>query len=475
MPENETLVFPFHGLRYKDVALESVTAPPYDVIDQSMQDWLYAQHPHNVVRLELNAVTPDDSIGDNAYTRASAHFRHWQDEGILQPEEAPAMYAYTQSWREKGENDKPVGQIIERKGIWTLLALEPYETRRVLPHEHTLKGPKLDRMNLMKTTLGNFSPIFMIYADPKQELETSLKGVEASLKWQQAIDQDQVTHKIAPITDNALLEKIQAVLKEQRLLIADGHHRYETALAFKAEARARYRQLHGKEAPEGSLLSDYLMVFVSNLHDPGLKVYPTDRVLHHWPEGFSQDSFEKALFSSFNQVTSGEDFTYQANGKAPCKLKLKDKASLGDLHPDLHQLDTAILEEAVFKGIFKAAGEQLKASHTLGFYRNPKQVEKLLKHGDAVAVFYMATPPVSLIKEVCEAGHRMPQKSTYFYPKLLSGLVFYSYAPFAQKTGIAHALTDVSLKAAAPIETLPIGAFSLEKDGLDYQLALVPD
>lgn len=452
-----TQILPFYGLRYQlgqTGALASVTAPPYDVIDPTMQQTLYTRHPNNVVRLILNQVKDSDSETDNAYTRAADYFKTWQETGVLKPEAEPAMYAYTQSWQ-----DVDSGETIVRKGLWALLRLEPYETGRVLPHEFTLKGPKLDRMNLMKSTLGNFSPIFMIYADPNRALETMIEA-QGQDDYQQATDADGTTHQLKPVTDPALLLQFQTLMAEQKLLIADGHHRYETALAFQAETRRLIKAQTGREPEPGTLASDYLMVFLANMHDPGLKVYPTDRVLHHWPTGFNQDTFEAALFAGFDITNEGQgDFLYQTAGKTPVALKLKTPDALKALHPDLHGLDTAILDTAVFQGIFKQPGEALKIDHTLGFYRNPRQVQDLLQTGKAVAVFHMKTPPLSLIKSVCEAGHRMPQKSTYFYPKLLSGLVFYSYA--------THPITGV--------EPLQSAWFAQERTTIDYRLALRPD
>lgn len=452
----KTYIYPFRGLRYqldKVGSLANVTAPPYDVISKDGQKALYDKHAANVIRLILGEKTSRDSEQDNPYVRASQFFSQWQTEGTLSGEDTPAVYAYNQSWdNAEGHN--------ERKGWWVLLKLEDFTTGRVLPHEFTLKGPKIDRFNLMKATLANFSPIFMIYDDPKRQLEALPLGAN----WQEAHDQDGTLHQIQAVTDPATIQKVQDVLADQKLLIADGHHRYETALAFKDEVRHRITQETGNIPPEGSLMSDYMMVFVTNLSDPGLKVYPTDRILYNWPEGWDADKFETALFSKFEKTNSDPDFYYQRVGDESVGIKIKDRNAMADLPEGLRQLDTAILDEAIFKGIFGEPQEVLKNKHLVGFYRDPEAVKALIQKQEAVAVFYMNTPPMGLIKSLCEAGHRMPQKSTYFYPKLLSGLVFYSYQHLG--TTDKTALTGV-------IDAKSLDGLTFELT--DYQLALVPD
>lgn len=421
-------ILPFHGLRYNKDRVEdvgAVVAPPYDVITRLYRKQLYDQHPDNVVRLILGKQQDGDNADNNVYSRAKGFLKQWKAENVLVAEDQPAFYAYAQSWQEGDDT-------VERKGFVGLLRLEAFEDGNVLPHEFTLKGPKADRLNLMQATLANLSQIFMIYADPERRMEQWLFSENSEANWQTAKDADGVSHRFRPVTDAGVTGQLQALFQDRKILIADGHHRYETALAFRDEARRAMEAKTGRTYPPGSLMTDYIMVFLANIHDPGLKVYPTHRLLYHWPGGWDRTRFEAGLREAFDVVDAGEDFScvFIADRKpeAPLKLKLKNPAAMADLKDErLKTLDTAILEHAVFRNILSTTGEALKADHTAGFYRNDHQIEELIQRGEAVCVFYMGTPPLSLIKEVCESGERMPQKSTYFYPKILTGLVMLDY------------------------------------------------
>lgn len=458
-------IFPFRGLRYnpdKVGKLDNVTAQPYDVIDRIAQKRLYETHPANVVRVILGEKNDGDNASDNVYTRAAQYLEQWQEDGILMQEDAPAVYAYSQIWQEKD------GTEIERKGCIGLLKLEEFESNQVLPHEFTLKGPKIDRMNLIQATLTNLSQIFMIYDDVDCQMEQLLfdtTEAKNSNDWLVVTDENEVGHKFRPVTDTDTTQKLCAMFANQKLLIADGHHRYETALAFKNEVRKLLKEKTGQDYPDGTLITDYMMVFMANLRDPGLKVYPTHRVLYQWPQEWSRETFEAELFKRFEKV-SGEsdfDFQYQPVGEAPISLKLSDADSINHVSDNMKKLDCAILEEVVFKGIFKKPGAELKADHVLGFYRNEDQVARLSNDNEAVAIFRMDIPPLDLIIKVCEAGERMPQKSTYFYPKILTGLTFHQYTSDAEGN---HSLSGVK-----DVETLAKGTFN----SFDHLAAISPD
>ncbi len=444
-------VFPFRGLRYnleklaaQGQSLNSVATPPYDVINEAQQVAFAEKHPANFIRVDLNPKTPQDNAQNNPYTRAGQFIQQWETEQTLIGEASPAIYAYSQSWQEGTEH-------IERKGAIVLLKLEQFESGQVLPHEHTLKGPKQDRIQLMRSTLCSLSQVFMIYSDPARTLETLLypTAPTENSDWAEATDADGVVHRFKPVTDEAVIGKIQALLQDKPLLIADGHHRYETALAYQQEVREQLKAKTGQEPLAGSLLSDYAMIFVTNMDDPGLKVYPTHRILYGWPKGWDAQRFEAELFQRYDVVTEGETFSYRRAGTEELlKLRLKPEAQPANLPPLLDIYDAALLEETVFKGIFQQPGEALKNEHLLGFYRNPEEIEALWSSGKAVGGFFLAAPSVKLVHQICESGHRMPQKSTYFYPKILSGLVIYPYRPFTHAEG--HALTGV-LPQAQPL------------------------
>lgn len=435
-------VLPFRGFTYSPQAvqdLSAVTAPPYDVINEADQARLLAEHPANVVRLILNPKTPHDTESDNVYTRAAHYFQEWQHQGTLIPEAEPAFYAYTQSW-----------DGIERKGLIGLLRLETFESGQVLPHERTLGGPKQDRLQLMNATMANLSQIFMIYSDPQRRIEEQVFSTLEENAWRPAVDQDGIVHRISAIRTPALVNEIRQLFEEQVLLIADGHHRYETALIFKQEVRQQFKAQHGYEPPEGALLSDYVMVFLTNMDDPGLKVFPTHRVLYRWPEGWSQERFETALFQKSQTVQEGEDWLYWASSNhPPVPMRWTDESALSSLAPELKELDVARLDAGVFNGIFGQTADALKTQGVLGFYRDEEELKAHMDAGRAVATFYVKAPPVPLIRQVSQSGLRMPQKSTYFYPKILSGLVLYAYTPFSAEKG--HALSGV-VQDAQPLE-----------------------
>jgi uncharacterized protein (DUF1015 family) len=450
-------IFPFRGLRYnldklaaEGAGLDSVTTPPYDVINDAQQELFYAQHPANFVRVDLNKKTPEDNQDNNPYTRAADFVREWEANHMLIPETQPAIYAYSQSWKEDGET-------IERKGAIALLKLEEFESGKVLPHEHTLKGPKQDRIQLMRSTLCSLSQVFMIYSDPQRTLESLLYDNTTQDGWAEAADADGVVHRFRPVTDAAVISKLQALFADKALLIADGHHRYETALSYKREVRDQIKEKTGQEPPEGSLLSDYGMIFLTNMDDPGLKVYPTHRILYQWPQGWDQARFEAELFKKYEIVNNNETFSYRKGGSNELiKLRIKPDAKPTNLPPLLDTFDAALLEETVFKGIFSTTGETMKHEHILGFYRNEDEIEALWQSQEAVAGFYLAAPSVKLVHEICEGGNRMPQKSTYFYPKILSGLVLYPYRPFlnSQQTALS------GVTNAEPVPEAPTLAFS---------------
>lgn len=430
-------IFPFRALRYNaeklaatGASLDDVVTPPYDVIDAPMQAAFYARHPANFVRIDLNR--EEDAFGDAACTLA-----RWEADGTLVPEGRPAVYAYSQSWDE-------AGQTVTRKGVLVLLKLEDLESGRVLPHEHTLKGPKQERLQLMRATRANLSQVFLIYEDPERRMEGLLYENDAPADpWQSATDADGTVHRFRPVQAEGAIRELQALFAEKTLLIADGHHRYETALTLQREAREEIRRRSGSEPPEGSLLTDYAVVFLTNMCDPGLKVYPTHRILERWPAGWDQARFEQALSERFEPVSENETFSYRPAGASPGamrKLRVKPEAAPAHLPEGLRDFDAAILEEVVFKGILNRTGESMKQDHTLGFYRDEAAVDRLWENNQAVAGFYLAAPSVKLVHDICRSGHRMPQKSTYFYPKILSGLVIYPYRAFADGS---HALSGV--------------------------------
>ena len=453
---------PFRGLRYQPERLASltdVTAPPYDVIDDALQQKLYAQHPANVVRLILNRETPTDSPKDSPYTRAATTWATWQQQGVIAPDPKPAFYAYSQTFNG-----------IERKGLIGLLKIEPYETRRVLRHERTIAKYIADRLTLTQSVGANLSQVFMIYGDPTRFIETRLFDPEADLLWLNATDDDGVEHRWRPVCDPALTTEIQQQFAEKTMLIADGHHRYQTALTLKQQARDACKARFGDVPPDGHLMTDYLMVFVANMDDAGLQVFPTHRVLKRWPDGWTRERFMARLHEAFDaqpaqdgNKDSAESFTAhpdrffietpEDNGMRTL-LSPNATTPIAGLDPKLRELDAAVLDQTVFEGFFERSAPDLKTDGILWFDRDEANVRAMVARGEAVAAFYMHAPSVHQVADICESGLLMPQKSTYFYPKILSGTVFNGLTAFTTAEG--HSLSGV----VPEVQPIPADLFS---------------
>ena len=440
-------IFPFQGLRYApenaDGDISLLTAPPYDVIDSEAQRAFYANHPANVVRLILNQPEKEDSAQYNPYTRATEFLKQWIEEGTLKTDPQPAVYAYHQQWT------MPNGQPITRKGVIALLALEPYDTGVVLPHENIIPKYVNDRLTLIQHCQTNLSPIFMIYEDPERWLENNL--LEDSSKGTHgkptvfAEDEGAVTHQLWVVDNPQKIQALQQRLLKESLLIADGHHRYETALTYQRFVREAYQKTHGKPAAPGSLKSDYIMVFLANTCDPGLLVEPTHRLFRQWPETvaaqWSTETLLQALEQDYQLIhspapnASGDlSMTLHLPAQDPIGLRLKTAERMVDPHfwghriPEpMRWLDVALLDTGLIQHHWKTTASDLKNTELMRFYQSREELKYYLDSQKAVCGFEMNTPVLSAIKAVCQAGHRMPQKSTYFYPKIRSGLVFYSY------------------------------------------------
>jgi uncharacterized protein (DUF1015 family) len=260
-------IIPFRGLRYnpdKVADISQVVTPPYDVIDDAAQARYYAQHPANVIRLELGLTYPQDTADNNRYSRANQYLEKWLEEEILIPEPQPSLYLYEQEYTVRGKR-------IIRTGLVGGLKVEPYESGTVLPHEETLSKPKADRLQLMRSTRSNFSSIFGLYSDPNQEVTQLLRE---ETKGQPPIiditDEAGEAHRIWIIQNSSVLEKITEMFREKHIYIADGHHRYETALEYAQEMQE-----------QGQPGYDYVLTTLVNVFDPGLLVLPTHRLVRN--------------------------------------------------------------------------------------------------------------------------------------------------------------------------------------------------
>jgi len=411
-------VRPLRALHYDPAVVGSigdVTAPPYDVIDEAQRAELVARSPFNVVEIDL----PRAGKGGDPYEDAAETLEEWRLEGVLREDPEPAIWALTQDYT------APDGSTRTRHGILARVRVEDYGPGRVRPHERTQPGPKQDRLDLTRATRANLSPIFSLSSrDPWPLIAPALSGEP----WAEVTDEDGTVHRVWRVADPEVHAAIAQELEPAELLIADGHHRYETARAYLAEV--------GGEGPQ-----QYTLMALTGLDDPGLTVFPTHRLL----SGLSEDPERRerlgeGLRELFETEEVGEDgldpageegigvFGYiDSHHRRGYRLRLKDTAELDRLlegRPEAYRrLDAVVLEALVLKGIIGMTEEDIAAKRGIGYAKGiPESLAQLGEGYDAV--FILRPTPVEQVRAVAEAGETMPPKSTYFFPKLLSGLIF---------------------------------------------------
>lgn len=405
---------PIEALVYNTdkVEIKDVIAPPYDVIDEKYQDDLYKRSKYNIVRLILNK-------GDNKYEDAKNDFNDWKDKEILIKTKKPSIFYLIQQYK----NEK--GKLIERKGFITRNKIEDFSTKKVLPHEYTMGGPKQDRLNLVSATKAFFSQIFMVYRDDKQIIEKEiLPKYLAKTPFVDVCDDLNVRNIVYIIDDESDIKLIQKTLEDKTLLIADGHHRYETSM--------NYSKLH-KENKKAK----YVMSYFTNAKDENLVIYPTHRVIEKNIEpdkilnavkkyydidkyNSKEEFLEKIEQENKKQITTG---LILKNSNDFYVLKLKEGIKETIQAPkELQNIDLVALHELILKKELDFSQDELMAQKGIKYEKRESIAFDAINKG-ASAVFIMAYPKMDDILNVSSAGLRMPQKSTYFYPKLLSGLV----------------------------------------------------
>ena len=416
-------ILPFRGVRYDPAQagakLEDLAAPPYDVISPDEQDALYTKHPANVVRLILGR-DPDK------YAQAASLFREWLASGVLAADDTPSFYVCRQTFE-----DPATGQPVpERLGLVCLLKLEDYSTGQVLPHEKTLSAPKADRLELLRATNAQFESIYGLFSDPDgavrsfileyDDRETVIERVDGLLG---------STHKIERLADSDGQAVLRELMSDKAVFIADGHHRYETALNYQREARAAQ--------PGGSpRAADYILVTLTAFEDEGLLVLPTHRMVRNVPA-------EQAAALT---AALAENFTLSPSRAETIEAEIADQAKSGNtafgivLPPGavqlavlnaapaadaaaVHRLPVSQLEALVLDGCLGISPEMVTAGEHVSYTRDLAEAVSAVAQGDAQAAFLLGRPTVNEIRDVSLAGDVMPQKSTFFYPKLLSGLV----------------------------------------------------
>ena len=406
-------IYPFRSLRYalEKIPIEKVVTQPYDKISKDMQERYYALHPNNIVRLVYGRSGPNDSSIDNIYTRAAACLQEWRETGVLQQLPAPALFVYVQRFAVPGGNEVRV-----RKGFTGLGHLEDYADKVVFPHERTLTGPKKDRLELLRHTRTQFEQIFMLYEDPAQKIDRVMDEIARGKPDIQIKDEYGVEHTMWTVTDRGQVAFMQAQMADKKLIIADGHHRYETALAYRDE-------MHGGKG------SDCIPMTFFNMSSPGLTILPTHRVLENVP-GFDS----KALLSraaEFFDASQGDRVTIGifTDGRLS-HLQLKPSLDIASLMPDLSEkqrtLDVVVLHRLILEKCLGITEDAVKKESYITYVRERDTAINAVREGKAQVAFLLNPTRLDQMRDIAYEGNVMPQKSTDFYPKVLSGLTMYS-------------------------------------------------
>jgi len=444
------LIYPFRAYRYNpEVApFERVLTQPYDKISPAQQEKYYAAHPHNLIAVEKGRTSPSDMPQDNVYTRAAAALKGWIAANAVKQDAAPALYGYTQEFTVPGTSTRQT-----RRGFIGAGQLEDYANNVVFRHEHTLSGPKADRLELLRHTHTHTGQLFMIYSDPEKRVDAILSEVESTEKpVTELLDEYGVTHRLWMIADPARVAAIQKVMAEQNLVIADGHHRYETSLNFRNESRTKA----GKTIPD-ALYERSMMTFV-NTQSEGLTILPTHRVVNNlrdfsWSavrrylepwfatEVFSftsdaqraeaLDKFRSRLTQARPQRAIGVYPAASVGSRAFYLLTLRPEAELAQILPGLsplqRQLDVVLLHQGILEPALGVTPQAVTSESNLSYEREFTSAIDAVDRG-AQVVFLLNPVDVDVVMKVATSGEVMPQKSTDFYPKLLSGITMYRVA-----------------------------------------------
>ena len=427
-------IAPFKGIRYnahKVGDLSKVVSQPYDRVRYGLQDRYYDMHPYNIVRITKGREHPNDVPTDNVYTRARDYFHTWLDAGYLLRDPNPAFYVYHQTFT------LPDGTELTRRAFIAALELVEFEEGIVLPHERTLSGPKVDRLNLLRATNTNFGQIFMLYPDAENRInavfDAAIAGRQPDADVREMFEQD-VRQQLWVVADPEVTASVVAEMTpKQGLIIADGHHRYETALNFRAEMRQQY-----PDAP-ASAGFNFRMVTLVSIDDPGLTILPTHRLMHSYSAKTSAQLLEDASeYFEVQPVADREalDAALAEGGAADRRIGFYDgryyllrftkPEIMAQIAPDRAEewrmLDVSILHEVLIERVMGISKEQVESKEKIDYYRDLEDAISEVDGGKAQCVFIMNPTRMSEVRACSEKGAKMPQKSTDFYPKVITGL-----------------------------------------------------
>lgn len=433
-------IFPFRALRYNpDVApLAEVVTQPYDKITPRMQEDYYRASPYNLVRIILGKSEPADDAGHNVYTRAAEYLADWKKAGVLSADPDPSIYLYSQRFPVPRPMASGDAAWHERKGFISVARLHDYSEGIIYRHEQTHAGPKADRLNLLRATRTHFGQLFMLYSDPGKQIEKLLEpGRAADME---VTDEYGVLHRVWKFSEPAVISAVAAVMSDKKLVIADGHHRYETALAYRNQ-----RRLEAGGTPDPGAAYECVMMTCINMADPGLVILPTHRVIFGL-QGFDGEAVLPRLGKFFRVTPLGKELDAAA---AMARLAGAEKnesvmvaafssgmflltplpgaaeSLLGGLSSRQRALDVVQLHNVLLQEVLQVSEEAVRNLRHIRYVRDPAEALAQVRDG-ADAAFLLNPVPVQKMRDVAFAGEVMPQKSTDFYPKLLSGLTMYA-------------------------------------------------
>ncbi len=398
---------PLRAVRYEPSSvgsLDAVAAPPYDVIDDDMRATLVKKSPFNVVEIDL----PVAEEGGDPYLHAQTTYEHWLQQGILVREREDSIWALTQSY------EGPDGNSYTRHGFLARVRVEEYGPGRIRPHERTHPGPKEDRLNLTRATRANLSPIFSLFPDPEDTAWRALEPHTNREPFDEVHDDDGTHNRLWRITDADTIEAVRAALADKELLIADGHHRYETARVYAREV--------GGEGEH-----QWVLMFLCSLGDSGLTVFPTHRLLTDLKDSATQEKLGAAIKEHFEieRIEQSElEPPAELPGIAMGYMDSYVKQGFRLTRPGDEGLDTRVLEDLILRGALGMTDDDIDHKRGLDYSKNTADAVDAVLTGRADAAFYMRGIPVEQIQQVAATGENMPPKSTYFYPKIPTGLVF---------------------------------------------------
>ena len=427
-------VQPLQGIRYtseKVGNLSHVVTPPYDVISAEAQANYYARNPYNVIRLELGQEYAEDTPLNNRYTRAARTFAEWRLDGVLRQEELPGYYLYQQRFIYDNHS-------YTRTSLLARVRLEPWSKHIVLPHEHTLAKAKTDRLQLLRATATNLSPVMGLYDDPQGRIRRLLAAyaAQAEVRITDEVNEEHILH---PINDEQVISRIVDFFLQRQLYIADGHHRYETALQYREEIRAQRHELLDTDS------ANFVLMALIDLDDPGMLVLPTHRLLFNLrPEALRRLSSENlaryftvrplgatessdALLAQLAQVGTDEPSLIVSGAEQSWLLSVNEQGRQR-MQKSGHSaawnvLDVAIAHTLIIEDLLGLDAQDMTAGTYVRYIRDAKQALQAVQTGEAQAAILLNATRVRQICDVADADDRMPQKSTYFYPKLITGLV----------------------------------------------------